>query len=285
MSKRNRTPAATTAGGRARSAPIKIDKPKPWGTIALSAVLALSLVGIIGYAVANTGSGVFDPDEDFGERLARGEDLARDHVAGQVTYEDFPARPPLGGEHNALPQQCQVYAEQIPTEHALHSLEHGAAWVTYAPDLPADQVEQLAGMVENNRARMMSPLPGQESPIVLTAWARQVEADSPDDPLVGRFLDRFTSGPQSPEPGAQCAGNATTGEVPVGAAPDGSVPAPPPGGVPAPAPGGAVPPAEGDPAPVPAPEGAVPGPEGEVPAPEGEPAPAPEGEPAPAPSS
>jgi hypothetical protein len=267
MSKRNRQPAATTAGGRARSAPIRIDKPKPWGTIALSAVLALVLVGIIGYAVANTGSGVFDPDEDFGDRLARGEDLARDHVAGQVAYEDFPARPPLGGEHNALPQQCGVYDAQIPAEHALHSLEHGAAWITYDPDLPDDQVADLAGRVENSQQRMMSPLPGQESPIVVTAWARQVEAESADDPLVGRFLDRFTNGPLTPERGAACVGNDTTGEVPVDAVPGLE---------------GAVPGLEGA---VPGPEGAVPGPEGAVPAPEGEPAPAPEGAPAPAPTS
>lgn len=270
MSKRNRKPAATTAGGRARSVPIKIDKPKPWGTIALSAVLALVLVGIIGYAVANTGSGVFDPDEDFGDRLARGEDLARDHVAGSVEYPDYPALPPMGGEHNVLPQQCGVYDAQIPAEHAVHSLEHGAAWVTYNPDLPDDQVADLTGRVENSQLRMMSPLPGQKSPIVVTAWARQIEAESAADPLVGRFLDRFTNGPLTPERGAACVGNDTTGEVPVGAAPDGSIPAPPPGGE-VPAPGGAVPPAEGDPAP----EGAVPGPEGEVPAPEGEPAPAP----------
>lgn len=229
MSKRNTKPATGGAGGRGRSAPVKVSKPFPWGTVLVSVVLAALLIALIVYAVLNQGSGVRDllAEEDASfEAITVVDDPARDHVNGPVDYPDYPERPPLGGEHNSLPQQCAVYTEQIPAEHAVHSMEHGAAWVTYDPDLPADQVETLTELVEGDPYRILSPLPGQESPVVVTAWGRQIEADSATDDDVERFLDIYANGRQTPEKGAACVGNPTTGEAPVGAAPDGSVPAP-----------------------------------------------------------
>jgi hypothetical protein len=234
MSKRNRKPAPGTTGGRGRSSvPIKIDKPKPWGTIAVSLLLAVALIGIIVYAVLNTGSGVRDllaEDDASFDGITVDADVARDHVAGPVDYPDYPARPPMGGEHNALPQQCAVYDAEIPAEHAVHSLEHGATWITYSPDLPADQVEELTGLAEGNPYRLLSPLPGQESPIVASAWGRQLEVDSTDDDELERFLRVYTDGRQSPEKGAACVGNNTTGTTPVTATPtdEGVMPEPEP---------------------------------------------------------
>jgi hypothetical protein len=222
MSKRNRKPAASTARGSARSVPIQVDKPKPWGTIAVAVLLATALIGIIVYAVQNTGSGVRDllAEEDASfDSIAITDDPARDHVQEPIEYPDYPARPPVGGEHSSLPQQCAVYTEQIPAEHAVHSMEHGAAWVTYSPDLPADQVEQLTELVEGNPYRILSPLPGQESPIVASAWGRQLEVVSADDGELERFLQTYTNGRQTPEKGAACAGNDTTGTAPVMLAP------------------------------------------------------------------
>ena len=57
----------------------------------------------------------------------------------------------------------------------------------------------------------MSPLPEQESPIVLTAWGRTLEVDSADDERVDEFLRSYTNGPQTPEKGAACVGVTTTG--------------------------------------------------------------------------
>jgi len=218
MAKRNRTPAP--GSGRARSAPVQVKKPFPWGAVLASVVLGALLIGIIGYAVANQGEGRVDVlgelDDSF-PNLVSEEEPARDHVDGQVDYEGYPERPPVGGEHNGVPQQCAVYDEEIPPEHAVHSLEHGAVWVTYSPDLPADQVEALRDEVEGDPHRLMSALPGQESPIVLTAWGRQVAVDSADDDAVERFLDGYTNGNQTPEKGAACVGVSSTGRSPAGA--------------------------------------------------------------------
>src|SRR5947209_2298435 len=56
--------------------------------------------------------------------------LGRNHVDKPVSY---PMTPPVGGNHNPVWQNCNgnVYDKAIRDENAVHSLEHGAVWVTY----------------------------------------------------------------------------------------------------------------------------------------------------------
>ena len=48
---------------------------------------------------------------------------------------DYPTRPPAGGDHLGIWHNCGVYTVPLLDEAAVHSLEHGAVWVTYRPDL------------------------------------------------------------------------------------------------------------------------------------------------------
>jgi len=66
--------------------------------------------------------------------------LDRTHTSSPVTY---PQTPPVGGPHNAVWQNCGYYNAPIANENGVHSLEHGAVWITYRPDLPADQLGTL----------------------------------------------------------------------------------------------------------------------------------------------
>jgi hypothetical protein len=211
-----KTPPPSRRGGSPRrTASTKVAKPFPWGTVLGSAVLGLALVALLAYAALNQGSGVSDlvrdPDGAIeGVTVADEEALGRNHVPGPVEY---PELPPNGGDHNGVPQTCAVYTEPIAPEHAVHSLEHGAVWVTYDDSLAEDDVAALVEMVENDPYRLLSPLPEQESPIVATAWGRTLEVDSPDDESLDQFLEAYTNGPQTPEPGAACVGVSTTGPL------------------------------------------------------------------------
>jgi hypothetical protein len=129
------------------------------------------------------------------------------HTTADLVYDP---RPPAGGEHNPTPATCGFYESDPPADqHVVHSLEHGAVWVAYDPDIDAAETDTLRQLVESQPKTMASPYDGLESPIVVTAWARQLQLDSADDPRLERFVDQYRAGGQSPEPNAACQGVGT----------------------------------------------------------------------------
>ena len=106
---------------------------------------------------------------------------------------------------------CGVYTAPVKTEEAVHSLEHGAVWVTYRPDLPADQVSILTGVVSKYPYGLLSPFPGIDSPVVASAWGLQLKLASASDPRLQEFVAKYQNGPQTPEPGASCSGGDEAG--------------------------------------------------------------------------
>ena len=112
--------------------------------------------------------------------------------------------PPVGGIHSGIWQNCGIYEEPIVAKHAVHSMEHGAVWVTYHPDLPADDVDKLRDLVEDQPYVLLSPYEELNSPVVLTAWGIQLEVNEANDGRIATFIERYERGPQTPEPGATC---------------------------------------------------------------------------------
>ncbi|MEU6445692.1 DUF3105 domain-containing protein [Streptomyces sp. NPDC046979] len=130
-------------------------------------------------------------------------DLARNHVTKKVSY---PVDPPVGGDHNQVWMNCNgdVYTKPLNNENAVHSLEHGAVWVTYTDKAPKADVEKLAAKVKKTPYSLMSPDEKQQDPIMLTAWGHQRTVTGADDPNVDKFFEKFVQGEQTPEPGAAC---------------------------------------------------------------------------------
>lgn len=168
-----------------------------WGTGGLVIVL---LVGVVGFYLVKQAretslDAVVSVKYDGGQ-----------HVWNKVAYKETP---PVGGEHNNYWQQCDIYDKPIHSEHAVHSLEHGAVWITYRPDLPADQIAKLKDVATSTGQQdymLMSPFEGLPAPIVASTWNHQHKFDSPDDPKLGAFIKRYQNGADTPEPGATCGG-------------------------------------------------------------------------------
>jgi hypothetical protein len=117
----------------------------------------------------------------------------------------FTDLPPVGGVHHPIWVNCGVYTEAVPVELAVHSLEHGAVWIAYQPELDAAAITTLQNLSQGQTHILVSPYPGLRSPIVLTAWARQLELDTADDPRMAEFITAYLNGAQSPEPNVTCA--------------------------------------------------------------------------------
>lgn len=159
-------------------------------------------------------------EDDEGSSAARDAELVdvaeyeveADHVITEVKYEQVP---PVGGPHNPLWLNCGIYDDLVPSENAVHSIEHGAVWITYDPALPDEQVELLKTQLPSTYV-VLSPFEGLEAPVVASAWGRQLALEGVEDPRLGSFIKEYRQGGVAPEIGASCSG-ASDGTLPLDA--------------------------------------------------------------------
>ncbi len=137
------------------------------------------------------------------DNVASFDDLPRDHVPEPVAATELP---PAGGKHSQILQNCGVYNSPIKNENALHSMEHGAVWITYQPSLAPADIQTLDEYAHGQTHILVSPYPDQPVPVVATAWGKQIQLADVSDPQLGKFVKQYQNGPQTPEPGAPCSG-------------------------------------------------------------------------------
>jgi hypothetical protein len=196
-------------GGRTRPVTNVVSPQRPWGLIAAAVAVVVFAGAVLTYAVLKVREADANAIDSVSEidGVQTYTDLSQDHVTTTVTYEQSP---PVGGPHEPPPgwADCTgtVYDVDIRHENAVHSLEHGAVWITYDPAaLSDDDIETLADLVEGKAGRMMSPYEGLDAPVSIQAWGHQLKVDSADDPRLEEFADFLTLNSEfTPEPGASC---------------------------------------------------------------------------------
>ena len=218
---------ATGKGGRTRPAANVVAPQRPWGLIAAALAVVVFAAAVITYAVVQVNRSNADQVESVDEIDGV---QTFDYPAGQehvTTPVDYAESPPVGGPHAPPPDWADctgtVYDVDIRHENAVHSLEHGAVWITYDPEaLSDDEIATLAGLVEGESGRMLSPYEGLDSPISIQSWGHQLKVDSVDDIRLKQFADFLTLNSEfTPEPGASCE-NPTFAASPVVAEPTAS---------------------------------------------------------------
>jgi len=158
--------------------------------------VVLVVIGVAAFAWSRRTPPVPEGTETFAVASAA-------HVDGPVTYAQTP---PVGGDHSPRWQNCGYYSSPIANENAVHSMEHGAVWITYQPDINPDEATRIRQLSASQDYVLASPYKDLPSPIVVSAWGKQLRVENTDDPRLAQFIRAFRQGPQTPEPGAPCNG-------------------------------------------------------------------------------
>jgi len=131
--------------------------------------------------------------------------LSHDHMGKGEYPQNYPQSPPVGGAHSPVWLACGVYDQAVPKEAAVHSMEHGAIWITYQPELgePGKElVKQLAAL--NPEYVLVSPYSGQDPPVVASTWGLQLKAPLAADSRLVAFIKQYAGGNQGGEQGVGC---------------------------------------------------------------------------------
>ncbi|MEU2347612.1 DUF3105 domain-containing protein [Modestobacter sp. NPDC049651] len=204
-------PGNRSGSGRTRPPVDVVNRQRPWGLIAAAIAVVVFAAGVLTYAVVSVNKANADKVSSLGEiKGVQSFDYAagQQHVATPVTYDQSP---PVGGPHDLEWADCTgtVYDVDIRHENAVHSLEHGAVWITYNPDtVKSGDVDELKKVVDGNSGLMLSPYEGLTSPISLQSWNHQLFVDSAGDKRVQQFADFMAFNDKVegayPEVGASC---------------------------------------------------------------------------------
>ncbi len=115
--------------------------------------------------------------------------------------------PPVGGEHNPTWQTCGIYDQPINNENAVHSMEHGAVWITYRPTCrPCRDRRKLKAMAgEPYSCSALTPF-NLLSKIVASSWNHRSRSTARRPRPECAFILEVPPGRGHPELGASCDG-------------------------------------------------------------------------------
>ncbi|WP_219419847.1 DUF3105 domain-containing protein [Pseudonocardia nigra] len=129
------------------------------------------------------------------EKIPRGEHVPPGDEPG------YASRPPVGGPHATSWAACSgvVFPDPVRDADAVHSLEHGAVWITYDPARTTPvTLEALTGRVRGDPYLFLSPYPGLDAPVSLQAWGHRLVLDAPEDSRFEQFIMALRDNPYTP---------------------------------------------------------------------------------------
>lgn len=131
------------------------------------------------------------------------EDQGRDHIARGAVFNSYSSNPPTSGPHGPI-APWGVSDGPVPKESAVHNMEHGGVVIWYDCEggptpldvAGCDQLRaDLAGIVDLRRDEgmfvLMTPYPGMERHIALTAWQYLDTFDEFDAARIEAFIVSF----------------------------------------------------------------------------------------------
>jgi hypothetical protein len=171
--------------------------------IVIGAFLAMIVAGAVFASRSNEEDSFSSNEPRHTKHFSYAGDIVTDEP---VTYAEVP---PVGGPHANEWQNCGFYAGAVPSERAVHSMAHGAVWITYSPDLPQDEIDKLKAIAAKNDYVLVSMFEGLPNPIVASAWNHQLDFKVAGDPDLLMFVAVLQHGHGLPEPDGPCTGGSS----------------------------------------------------------------------------
>ena len=174
--------------------------------VVIALLLLAAVAAVAAYVVSSRRA-----DDSLRQALTSGTcdvDTASDRISGgdgHVASPSYTVDPPAGGDHLASVARGGVYAgDAVPPEGQLvHALEHGYVVAWHAPDLPAEQVEQLAAFEQRHDGDVIvAERAGMSTPVAATAWGQRLLCGEVEPEALDRFAEAHVgNGPEDVERG------------------------------------------------------------------------------------
>ena len=131
----------------------------------------------------------------------------RTHISPGEEHPAYNSVPATSGWHYDYPDApvaWRAYTEDLPNEKLVHNLEHGGIGMHYnCPDGCPELVEQLEQIRDEKRRVILSPFPGMDTTIALTAWDYIDKFDEFDEERIRQFISAHLDSRNAPESGAR----------------------------------------------------------------------------------
>ena len=135
------------------------------------------------------------------------ENQGRTHIAPGEEHPAYNSVPATSGWHYNIPYApapWRAFTEPLPDEILVHNLEHGGIGMHYdCPDGCPELVGQLAEIRDEARRVVLSPYPGTETTITLTAWDYIDKFDEFDEERIRSFIGAHLDSGRAPESGVR----------------------------------------------------------------------------------
>lgn len=133
------------------------------------------------------------PEEIRGHEVQAFDDDGEGVHTGPYQYE---TSPPVAGPHSGV-IPCGTYAQPVANENLVHSLEHGAVYALYSPELPPDQIEALENLAtEQGWEENFLVAPYEEglpegALISIGSWGYRMDLEEFDEQAIVEYYDEF----------------------------------------------------------------------------------------------
>jgi hypothetical protein len=152
-----------------------------WVVAALAVVLLGGAGGFLWQRYAEPLPGEYKPS------------LGNDHIESVSSpHIPYNSEPPTSGPHLGYIAPWGVHSRPIAKELQLHNLEDGGVVVNYKPECTDQVLEPLKTIVGRYADHVvLSPYPGLDACIALTAWTRIDKLEQVDERRIVRFIDAY----------------------------------------------------------------------------------------------